>query len=56
MGEEIFRCLFDLDIARQRGDDRFVDAFGPQFLDDLCEQLREDHRRRDDGVPVAEDE
>ena len=36
--------------------DRFVDALRPRLFDDLGQQLRKDHRRRDDRVPVAENQ
>jgi hypothetical protein len=31
--EEVLRCLFDLHVARERDDDRFVDALRPHLLD-----------------------
>jgi 3'-5' exoribonuclease len=48
--------LLDLDVADQRRHDRLVDPLAAHFFDHLGHQLREDHRRRDDRVPVAEDE
>ena len=54
--EQILGGLLDLDVAGERGDDRLVDALRLHLVDDLDHELREHHRRRDDRVPVAEDQ
>src|SRR5665213_3522573 len=53
---EVLARLFDLDIARERGDDRLVDPAGAELLDHFDDEPCEDHRRRHDRVPVAEDQ
>src|SRR5258708_12379943 len=54
--EEILARLFHLDVPCQRGDDRLVDALRAVLLHYLGDHLGEYHRRRDDRVPVAEDQ
>src|SRR5688572_3015617 len=56
MVEEIFSRLFDLDVARERGDDGLPDSLRFHFLDDLDHDPGEDHRWSHDGVPIPEDE
>src|SRR5690349_6826176 len=47
--------FLDFDVANQRGHDRFIYTLGAHLLYDFGNQLRKYQRRRDDGVPVAED-
>src|SRR2546421_3374128 len=53
---EIAAGVFHLDITNQRSDHGFVDAALPGFLDHLAQEGGKHHGRRNDGVPVAEDE
>src|ERR1700691_4516465 len=48
--------LLDLHVAREWSHDRLLDAFGLHFVHDLHHQMREHHGRRDDGVPIAQDQ
>src|SRR6476469_2745649 len=54
--EQVFGSFLDLDVTCERRDDGLVDALRLHFLDDLDDEVGEHHRRRDDRVPVAEDE
>src|SRR6476661_7138008 len=53
---EIFGGFLDLDVAGERGDHRLHKALGLHLLLHLDHVAGEYHRRRDDGVPVAEDQ
>src|SRR5687767_14233325 len=56
VGVEILSRLLDLHVAGERGDNRLVNALGLHLVDHADDQLREHHRRRDDRVPVTENE
>src|SRR6266576_2383343 len=53
---EILARLFHLYVADERRDDRFIYSFVARFLDNFGAKFGEDHRRRDDRVPVAENQ
>ena len=53
---EIFSRLLDFDVAGERGHDRLDEAFGLHLFFHLDHVAREHHRRRHDGVPIAEDQ
>ena len=46
----------DFDIANQRRHHWLIDAFVARFLNDFGAKFGEYHRRRDDRVPVAENQ
>ena len=53
---EIVASFLDLDVAGQRRHDRLLDTLGLHRVLDLDHVPGKHHRRRHDGVPVAEDQ
>src|SRR5690625_1622796 len=53
---QVVAGLLYLHVAGHRGDDRLVDALLAILLDYVGDELGEHHGRRDDSVPVAQDQ
>src|SRR5205823_2836436 len=56
MVEQIFGSFLHLDIAGKRRHYRLADALRFHFVDHFDDDLREYHRRRDDRVPVTQNQ